>query len=226
MHRAPVARLINAAKELMAWAACGASPPTAQIPTAIGHKISRAGETEIPDDWKVAVGGKSETSRHRDDLNLAGCGTRNIARRSRSARNPLRAVPEHLGLEIRSVPHLAYFAGSAWVRYGSSRRYCAHKSPGNRHRPRITRCPWLRERGAGCALRGATQHLAAVQFPTGTMGPWPWWSWAWPWWSRSLAGPACGSCRVPWPVGPRSVSALRLRPELSRIWYLHTARDV
>src|SRR3954467_11331193 len=82
--------LINAAN-LLTGAAGGGSPPTAQIPTAIGHQIPRAGETEIPDDRKVAGGGKSETSRCRDSLNLASCGARNIARRSRSARNPLRA---------------------------------------------------------------------------------------------------------------------------------------
>src|SRR4051794_14972008 len=65
--------------------------PTAQIPTAIGHQIPRAGETEIPDDRKAVGGGNPETSRRCDDLNQAGCGARNIARRSLSARNPLRA---------------------------------------------------------------------------------------------------------------------------------------
>src|SRR3954447_19102218 len=94
MHRALAARLINTAKELIAWAAGGGSPPTAQIPTAIGHQIPRAGETEIPDDRKVAGGGKSETSRRRDSLNLAGCDARNIARPSRSARNPARPIAE------------------------------------------------------------------------------------------------------------------------------------
>src|SRR3954449_11232677 len=54
--------LING-ENLLTGAAGDGSKTAAQIPTAIGHQIPRAGETENPDDRKVVAGGNSETSR-------------------------------------------------------------------------------------------------------------------------------------------------------------------
>ena len=136
----------------MIGAAGRGSPPTAQIPTAIGHQIPRAGETEIPDDQKVAGGGKSETSRRRDNLNLAGCGARNIARRSRSARNPLRA--QSLFREAATPePEIAKPAEAAGLPYPASREDLVS---GMRELPRSRRIfasPFGLPR-AKCALAG------------------------------------------------------------------------
>jgi hypothetical protein len=87
-------------------------PSPAARGLATRHESPRAGESRFPRRGNYSAGGKSETSRRRDNLNLAGCRAGNIAPRSWSARNPPRARlhcarPRHRNPETQNPPRRA-----------------------------------------------------------------------------------------------------------------------